>query len=238
MSTELRGDRGEGTRSSWSKHLVSRGGVSGVVAGSAGAHVESLDSNNMPGTCAIRYDGNRQGLQPGDIIERIHILQLIAAIDYMCDANVWRKHPIERTPATPQGTFLGGLGCGHGHHTDTGSPDFDDYHEGGGCFAECHDDGEGGLDCTTWDPPDNWHDCSRRRRRAGSARSIEWFAKGCDHVSGSWVTSTDTNIGCFGGWSPDGYTGPGNCGFEPFQIGGYAVWKCARHRTGRSPPRV
>ncbi len=191
------------------------------------ARVEALVYDEEAGTCAIRYDGNRQGLRPGDIIEPIHIRQLIAAIDYMCDENLWRKHRIKRSPATPVGTFLGGLHCGEGHHTDTGSPDVDDYNEGGGCFAECHDDGHGGLDCTTWAAPDNWRDCFTSETASGICSIHQWFVKVCDHSTGSWVTSADTNIGCYGGWGPDGYSGPGECGPQPFQIGGYAAWKCS-----------
>jgi hypothetical protein len=82
------------------------------------------------------------GLRPGDVIEAVHIQEIIAAVDYLIDYGVWTSIAVCTRRRTP-GSFMG-QGCGRHYSRVTWTQD------GGGSY-ENESWNECGKCCVNWD---------------------------------------------------------------------------------------
>ena len=73
------------------------------------------------------------GLRPGDVIEAVHIKEIIDAVDYLIDYGVWTTIPICTRKRTP-GQFMG-KDCGYHYAAD--------YHD---CYGTAHVEYRKGCD--------------------------------------------------------------------------------------------
>jgi len=64
-------------------------------------------------TCAVYWKGLTRGLQPGDVIHRSHIEEIIAAVDFIVGNGIWEKRPIKYRVLTPDFNVQGHQ-CGYG----------------------------------------------------------------------------------------------------------------------------
>ncbi len=69
--------------------------------------------------CAVYWRGLERGLQPGDVIHRSHIEEIIAAVNFIVDNGIWEKRPIKYRVLTPD-FDVQGHPCGYG--MDDGTP--------------------------------------------------------------------------------------------------------------------
>jgi len=86
------------------------------------------------------------GLRPGDVIEAVHIQEIIDAVDYLIDYGVWTSIPICTRKRTP-GQFMGRpCGTTHGTSYDSSGPTTVETESLVGCLMCCADD----ADCSSW----------------------------------------------------------------------------------------
>lgn len=103
--------------------------------------------NPSSSECELFWDGAKRGLQPNDIINKVHILELISAIDYLINNGLWAAYPIKKRPYTPLTSFINGLGCGCDNEVGCSQH---------ACFESC--DGPDIEDCVAFTAPE-WEDC-------------------------------------------------------------------------------
>ena len=105
----------------------------------------------------MRLYGNR-GLKPGDVIDPIHIIEIIEAVDYLIDKGCWKTQRVSKHKRSVH-TF-GGLDCGESYGCGK------NYDEP----FDCHSTYNGGqLACDWWNPdlggwdnypaPTSWENC-------------------------------------------------------------------------------
>ncbi len=71
-------------------------------------HFSYIDAD----VCAVYWRGLERGLQPGDVIHRTHVEEIIAAVDFLVTNGIWSKQPIKRRINTP--TYeIHGHSCGY-----------------------------------------------------------------------------------------------------------------------------
>jgi hypothetical protein len=139
--------------------------------GAGGSHFE-------PG---LLYDrGEQAGLQPGDVIDAVHLWEIIDAVDYLLAAGLWNTRPISSTRMSPMRTQH--YACSWSERV----PDYEDpphQPESDFCREQCCDycppDGTM-ADCVAFGAP-SWSECqgSNQRCNFGENRHQE-----CTDVSG------------------------------------------------------
>jgi hypothetical protein len=85
------------------------------------------------------HGGYKRGLRTGDRIDRVHLEEIISAVDYLCTNGVWAKREIVTCKRTPEG----------------------DYGFGGGGPLACGWDNDWELDGETWDDLGSLYLCER-----------------------------------------------------------------------------
>ncbi|MEW6199810.1 MAG: hypothetical protein AB1601_14250 [Planctomycetota bacterium] len=210
-----------------------------------------------PGTFVLMYKPNHDpfakvwakypewGLRPGDVIEAVHIQEIVDAVDYLVDKGVWTTIPICTRKRTP-GQYMG-YDCGH-HYAEG-------YTSGHGTYGseyrkacdKCCANAEGcypydhalgywyhqwgpGYDdswteypdtCEAWPAP-TWEECTQNCSSAKCHMMSR--KKGFSHYDGVETTS------CKRMWWRDTVCD----GYDPLgQFGGEAAPGCGYHRTER-----
>ena len=101
----------------------------------------------------LREYGDR-GLKSGDMIDPIHIVEIIEAVDYLIDEGCWKTQQVEKRKRTV--TSHKGLQCGEHYSCDTDyDPECESWIAGGQGWC-------GHWVSGTWSPypePTSWEDC-------------------------------------------------------------------------------
>ncbi len=108
-----------------------------------------------PINLALMRDYMKRGLCAGDCIDPVHIEELIAAIEYLCDHGLWKTERINTRPFTP-GTMWGST-CGHWYSYEHFEFKYDppetyeEEHYSAGCDLCCQD-----CYSNPWVPENGW----------------------------------------------------------------------------------
>ena len=185
--------------------------------------------------------GTGRGLLPWDVIDPVHLEEIIAAVNYFVDYGLWTHIPYYSTKLTP-GTFLGQQ-CGYFRSfgwTSWWPPEqnFDNvyhYYQWECCEASYdppHPWEPGGY-CTPWTKP-SWAACQGHQERC--YHDIEWsrscYSAGGDAAKGGGLQvncDSQTNIVCGQAESTvqcheEGPTAYGRGLWE--RIFGWSAWVC------------
>ncbi|MCP4593906.1 MAG: hypothetical protein GY842_24490, partial [bacterium] len=170
------------------------------------------------------------GLQPGDAIDRTHLLEIIAAVDYLITKGCWRTATIHSARMSPMTAF--GRTCGYFEdHLGPIEPSCNNQ-----CCASCDPPYAMPADCTPYSAP-SWEDCTRFERcdmwRSRSYRCTEPSSVTFAHDVECDVTvgNNSTNYAC--SHLPGG-SGPIDCNiFE--QVFGWAAFLCGPRRSDNGP---
>lgn len=77
-------------------------------------HAPTADPLSQP---SVTTDYHDIGLQPGDVIDSVHIQEIIDAVDYLIDYGLWEHTEVCTKRKTPSGFTWLGYSCGHGSST-------------------------------------------------------------------------------------------------------------------------
>lgn len=164
----------------------------------------------MPGAaCRIWWDSSGRGLQAGDVITRVHIEELIWAVDYLLANGLWVQVDIKRRPKTPGGTFIDGLPCGWTHYTNSylGTDTTEEMTQD---FGQCCWFIYGSPPCVSWPEPADWEDCWSAVEKVSAADGLthawghgacpiqEEYIKGYRQagIGGPFVLTQQWNVFC------------------------------------------
>lgn len=107
-------------------------------------HFSYIDAD----VCAVYWRGLERGLQPGDVIHRTHLEEIIAAVDFIVANGIWEKRPIKYRVLTPD-FEVQGHSCGYG--MDDGTP-FE-------AAFDCRYQDPYTLEWSDFSAPVDWDDC-------------------------------------------------------------------------------
>jgi len=111
-----------------------------------------------PEDCRIYWTGAHRGLQLGDVIDAVHLEEIIAAVNYLVDGGLWLLQPVRQRPMTPTEEIWGGLACGYWTHVDApNNVDDSGWHTTLACCQNPYPaDPE---DCDHYPAPASWDAC-------------------------------------------------------------------------------
>lgn len=78
-----------------------------------------LDYREGDSQCEVHAKYPSWGLRPGDVVDAIHIQEIIDAVNYLIDYGIWSQAPVCTRKRTP-GSFLG-IECGYHRFFSTGN---------------------------------------------------------------------------------------------------------------------
>jgi len=118
-------------------------------------------------SCEIYWTGRSRGLQRGDVIDVVHLEEIISAVNFLVSNGIWIQRPVKWTPATPNIEFAFGFPCGKSLSYNPEVSGSEDY--GYDCFQACcescvyvgsisvYDDG---YNCVPYTKPPDWATCN------------------------------------------------------------------------------
>lgn len=178
-----------------------------------------------------------RGLREGDVIDAVHIEEIIAAIDYLVRYGVWTYTDICRLPLTP-GTFVG-YTCGY----YWSSEDPAEQWQRPKCCEDYVENSEGGIQdgwCTPWSKP-TWQECTDDCLNWVCSLEHRWDGT-CSSTSGaaySYGTDCDvdtpTGVNCGYGSSYVQCSETAGSGVVNELVRGWSAYVCGPSRTKDGP---
>jgi len=202
---------------------------------------EVTDTENPEGMGHHFESGVNRGLREGDVIDPIHLEEIIAAVDYFVDYGVWTTVPYCSRKLTP-GTFLGKVcGTDYSFYASSETSWTHDYHiYAWECCEESYQEDPTHGWCTPWPRPTTNAECNdpcltdacyhnihyTRACYWVQGEELFWSHTGgldviCNGSSGQVCGQADSAVGCIVDTPATGYGQ--SLGEDVF---GWSAWVC------------